>query len=127
MTWLIFLIFLGYYAYTQFFSPAPANLDQSYVTSVALVLSTTAIVPFFISYLVTRATQLSGRVPAVMIAFVSTIGLSVFGYWLLWKYAPGIHGLNRPTVEEVLQMGLLPGVIMGAILAADSMFRRRFA
>jgi hypothetical protein len=126
MTWLIFLIFLGYYAYMQYFSPAPATIDQPYVTSALFVLSLTAIVPFFISYLLTRATQLSGRVPAVMIAFVSSIGLSVFGYWIVWKYFGGVADMRKP-VEEALKMGLMPGVVMGTILAADSLFRRRFA
>lgn len=124
MTWLIFLIFLCYYAWQQFFSPPPADLDQRFVMGALLVLSLTVIVPFFISYMFTRATQMSGRVPAVLMGFVSALGLSVFGYWVVWKYFSGVAPM-RPTIEEALMMGLIPGLALGAILALDSLFRRR--
>ncbi|MBL9095598.1 MAG: hypothetical protein JNK07_01620 [Alphaproteobacteria bacterium] len=124
MTWLIFLIFLGYYAWQQFFSPPPPDLDQRFVMGALLVLSLTVIVPFFISYIFTRATQMSGRVPAILMGFVSALGLSVFGYWIVWKYFAGVAPM-RPTIEEALMMGLLPGLVLGTILALDSLFRRR--
>lgn len=124
MTWLIFLIFLAYYGWQQYFSPPPAAVDQPYVMSALLVLSLTVIGPFFISYLITRATQITGRVPAIMIGFVSALGLSVFGYWVVWKYFGGVSDMRLP-IEEALKMGLIPGLAMGAILAADSLFRRR--
>ena len=123
MTWLIFLIFLGYYGYQQYFSPPPANIDQPYVQSALLVLSLTVIAPFFISYMFARATQISGRVPAILLGFVTAVGLSVFGYWVVWKYFGGVADMRLP-IEQVLRMGLVPGLAMGAILALDSMFRR---
>ncbi len=127
MTWLLFLIFLGYYGYQKYVAGvAPGAIDQSYVMNALLVLSLTAIGPFFVSYVITRATQISGRVPGVLIAFVSAIGLSVFGYWVVWKYFGGVADLRMP-VEQALRLGLIPGVVMGAILALDSMFRRRGA
>ncbi len=70
-----------------------------------------------------RATQLTGRVPAILLGFVSAIGLSVFGYWVVWKYFSGLSLVPVP-IETALQMGLIPGAIMGLILAADSLFRR---
>jgi hypothetical protein len=124
MTWLIFLIFLAYYGWQQYFTPPPANVDQPFLTSALLVLSLTVIAPFFISYAFTRATQMTGRVPAIMIGFLSAIGLSVFGYWLVWKYFGGVADMRVP-VEQALRMGLIPGAAMGAILALDSLFRRR--
>lgn len=124
MTWLIFLIFLGYYGWQQYFSPAPSSIDQAYVQSALLVLSLTVIAPFFIAYMFTRATQLSGRVPAILLGFVTAVGLSVFGYWIVWRYFGGVTDMRLP-VEQALRMGLVPGVAMGAILALDSLFRRR--
>jgi hypothetical protein len=124
MTWLIFLIFLGYYGYQQYFVSPPAAVDQPYVQSALLVLSLTVVAPFFIAYMFTRATQLTGRVPAILLGFVTAVGLSVFGYWLVWKYFGGVAGMRMP-VEQALRMGLVPGLAMGAILALDSLFRRR--
>jgi Na+/H+-translocating membrane pyrophosphatase len=123
MTWLFFLIFLGVYAYQQYFSPAPTTVDQPFVMNALLVLSITVIAPFFISYFFTRATQMTGRVPAILLGFISAIGLSVFGYWIVWKYFSGLS-LQPVPIETALQMGLIPGVIMGIILATDSLFRR---
>jgi hypothetical protein len=123
MTWLIFLIFLGFYGYQQYFTPPPTTVDQPFVMNALLVLSITVIAPFFIAYLFTRATQLTGRVPAILLGFVSAIGLSVFGYWVVWKYFSGLSLVPVP-IETALQMGLIPGAIMGLILAADSLFRR---
>ena len=88
-----------------------------------LVLSITVIAPFFISYLFTRATQLTGRVPAILLGFISALGLSVFGYWIIWKYFGGV-GDMRVSIETALKMGLIPGAAMGVILAMDSLFRR---
>jgi hypothetical protein len=124
MTWLLFLIFLAYAGYQKYTAVPPSAIDQPYVTSALLVLSLTAIAPFFVSYLITRATQISGRVPAIMIAFVSAIGLSVFGYWVVWRYFGGVADMRLP-IEQALQLGLIPGVVMGLILALDTMFRRR--
>jgi hypothetical protein len=90
----------------------------------ALVLAITAVAPFFISYLLTRATQLSGRTPAIMIGFVSAVALSVVGYGIVWTYYGGVVDLRVP-MQDALKLGLVPGLIMGAILAADSLFRRR--
>jgi hypothetical protein len=124
MTWLIFLIFLGYYGYQQYFVSPAAAVDQPYVQGALLVLSLTVVAPFFIAYMFTRATQLTGRVPAILLGFVTAVGLSVFGYWLVWKYFGGVADMRMP-VEQALLMGLVPGLAMGAILALDSLFRRR--
>ena len=124
MTWLLFLIFFGYYAYQQYFQNATGPVDQAYVMDVVKVLSVTMVAPFFISYMFTRATQLTGRVPAMLLGFAMALGLSVFGYWIVWKYFGGAPGM-RPSVEAALRMGLIPGAAMGLILALDSMFRRR--
>ena len=123
MTWLLFLIFLGVFGYQQYFTPPPTDVDQRFLTNALVVLSITVIAPFFVSYLFTRATQMTGRVPAILLGFISAIGLSVFGYWIVWKYFSGLS-LQPVPVETALQMGLIPGVIMGVILATDSLFRR---
>lgn len=123
MTWLLFLIYLGYTGYQKYFAAGQAA-DQSYVTNALLVLSVTMIGPFFVSYLMTRATQLTGRVPAILLGFISAISLSVLGYWALWKFFSGVADMRVP-VEQALQLGLIPGAVMGAILAVDSMLRRR--
>lgn len=123
MTWLLFLIYLGYTGYQKYFAAGQAA-DQSYVTNALLVLSVTMIGPFFVSYLMTRATQLTGRVPAILLGFISAISLSVLGYWALWKFFSGVADMRVP-VEQALQLGLIPGAVMGAILAIDSMLRRR--
>jgi len=123
MTWLFFLIFLGVYGWQQYFTPPPTTVDQPFITNALLVLSITVIAPFFVSYLFTRATQMTGRVPAILLGFISAIGLSVFGYWIVWKYFSGLS-LQPVPIETALQMGLIPGVIMGLILAMDSLFRR---
>lgn len=123
MTWLIFLAYLGYTGYQKYFAAGQAA-DQAYVTNALLVLSITMIGPFFLSYFMTRATQLTGRTPAVLLGFISAISLSVLGYWVLWKFFSGVADMRVP-VEQALQFGLIPGAIMGAILALDSLFRRR--
>ncbi|MDZ4867272.1 MAG: hypothetical protein SGI91_08140 [Alphaproteobacteria bacterium] len=123
MTWLFFLIFLAVFGYQQYFTPPPATVDQPFLVSALTVLSITVIAPFFISYLFTRATQMTGRVPAILLGFISAIGLSVFGYWVVWKYFGGVGDMRVP-IETALKMGLIPGVIMGVILATDSLFRR---
>ncbi len=124
MTWLIFLIFLGYHTYITYFSPPPATIDQPFVMSALLVLSITVIVPFFISYMLTRATQLSGRAPAIMLGFIASLSLSMLGYWIIWRYFGGLPDVRIP-VQEVLKLGLMPGLIMGAILAGDTLLRGR--
>ena len=123
MTWLLFLAFLGYYGYQKYIVGGPATLDQPYVTSAMLVLSITVIAPFFISYLLTRATQLTGRTPALLLGFISAVTLSVVGYWVVWRYFGGVADMRMP-IEQALKLGLVPGLAMGAILAFDSIFRR---
>ena len=123
MTWLLFLAYLGYTAWQKYFSAGQAA-DQSYVLNAAIVLSITMVVPFFISWLFTRATLLTGRTPAIILGFVFSISLSVAGYWVLWKFFSGISDSRLP-VEQALQLGLLPGLIMGLILAIGSFLTRR--
>jgi len=123
MTWLLFLAYLGYTAWQKYFSAGQAA-DQSYVMNAAIVLSITMVVPFFISWLFTRATLLTGRTPAIILGFVLSISLSVAGYWVLWKFFSGISDIRLP-VEQALQLGLLPGLIMGLILAIGSFLTRR--
>ncbi len=122
MTWLLFLAYLGYTAYQKYFA-AGQSADQPYVMGALLVMSITMIGPFFVSYFLTRATQVSGRSPAVLLGFVSAISLSVVGYWAVWKYFSGVADMRVP-IEQALQLGLIPGVVMGMILAFDSVFRR---
>ena len=76
-----------------------------------------------VSYLLTRATQLTGRTPALLLGFISAVTLSVVGYWVVWRYFGGVAGMRMP-VEQALMLGLVPGLAMGAILAFDSIFRR---
>lgn len=123
MTWLLFLAFLGYYGYQKYVVGGPATLDQPYIMQSLLVLSITVIGPFFVSYLLTRATQLTGRTPALLLGFVSAMTLSVVGYWIVWRYFGGVADMRMP-VEQALKLGLIPGLAMGAILAFDSIFRR---
>ena len=123
MTWLLFLAYLGYTAWQKYFSAGQAA-DQSYVLNAAIVLSITMVVPFCISWLFTRATLLTGRTPAIILGFVFSISLSVAGYWVLWKFFSGISDIRLP-VEQALQLGLLPGLIMGLILAIGSFLTRR--
>lgn len=123
MTWLLFLAFLGYYGYQKYIVGGPASLDQPYIMQALLVLSITVIGPFFVSYLLTRATQLTGRTPALLLGFISAVTLSVAGYWVVWRYFGGVADMRMP-VEQALMLGLVPGLAMGAILAFDSIFRR---
>lgn len=123
MTWLLFLAYLGYTAWQKYFAAGQA-VEQSYVMKAALVLSVTLIGPFFVSYLFTRATQLSGRTPAILLGFIMAVTLSVLGNWVLWKYFSGVSDMRIP-VEQALQLGLIPGLVMGIILAVDSFLRRR--
>jgi len=124
MTWLLFLVFLGYAGYEKIAAVPPDAVDKPFLMGAALVLAITAVAPFFISYLLTRATQLSGRTPAIMIGFISAVALSVVGYGIVWTYYGGVVDLRVP-MQDALKLGLVPGLIMGAILAADSLFRRR--
>ena len=121
MTWLLFLAYLGYTAYQKYFAAGQAA-DQPYVMSALLVMSITMIGPFFVSYFLTRATQITGRTPAVLLGFVSAVSLSVVGYWAIWKFFSGVADMRVP-IEQALQLGLIPGVVMGMILALDSVFR----
>ena len=123
MTWLLFLAYLGYTAWQKYFAAGQA-VEQAYVMNAALVLSVTMIGPFFVSYLFTRATQLSGRTPAILLGFIMAVSLSVLGYWILWKYFSGVSDMRVP-VEQALKLGLIPGLVMGIILAVDSFMRRR--
>jgi hypothetical protein len=122
MTWLLFLVYLGYSTWQKYFSAGQAA-DQSYLLNAALVLSITMIAPFFVSYILTRATQHTGKVPAIMLGFIASVSLSVLGYWTLWKYFSGVTDMRVP-VEQALQLGLIPGAVMGVILALDSILRR---
>jgi uncharacterized membrane protein len=122
MSWLLFFAYLGYTAWQKYFSAGQA-VDQASVMNAALVLSITMIVPFFVSWLFTRATLLTGRTPAILIGFILSVSLSVLGYWILWRYFSGVSDIRLP-VEQVLQLGLLPGAIMGLILAAGTFLRR---
>ena len=123
MTWLLFLIFLGYYGYQQYYLGVSAPMDQANINAALLMLSLTAIGPFFVSYFLARATQLTGRTPAILLGFVSAMTLSLVGAWVAWKYFGGV-GPMRVSVEDALKFGLIPGVAIGLILAVDSLFRR---
>jgi len=125
MTWLLFLIFLAYYGYQQFIATAQGDLDQTRIMTAFVVLSATMIVPFFISYFLARATQLTGRTPAILLGFVSAVTLSVVGYYVVWRYFGNAAGSG--SLQEVLKLGLVPGLAMGTILALDSIFRRSAA
>ena len=126
MTWLLFLIFLAYYGYQQYYLGVSAPLEQANVQAALLMLSLTAIGPFFVSYALTRATQITGRAPAVLLGFISAMTLSLVGAWVAWKYFGGV-GPMRVSIEEGLKLGLVPGAAIGVILAIDSLFRRRTA
>lgn len=126
MTWLLFLAFLGYYGYQQYFMGVEAPFEQANIQAALLMLSLTAIGPFFVSYALTRATQITGRAPAVLLGFISSMTLALVGAWVAWKYFGGV-GPMRVTIEEGLKLGLVPGAAMGIILAIDSLFRRRHA
>jgi Na+(H+)/acetate symporter ActP len=123
MTWFLFIAFLGYTAWQRYFSAGQAA-DQAYVTNAAFVLAITMVLPFLVSWLFTRATLLTGRTPALLIGFIMSVSLSVTGYWVLWKYFSGVSDMRLP-VEQALMMGLLPGLIMGLILAAGTLLTRR--
>ena len=123
MTWLLFLAYLGYTAWQKYVA-AGQVADQSFVMNAALVLSITMIVPFFVSWLFTRATLLTGRTPAILQGLIMSVSMSVLGYWILWKYFSGVSDIRVP-VEEALKLGLLPGLIMGIILAAGTFLQRR--
>jgi hypothetical protein len=123
MTWLLFLAFLGYSGYQKVAAVPGGTVDQPTIMNALTVLAITAVAPFFISYLFTRATQLTGRTPAILIGFISAISLSVVGYWVVWRYMGGIADMRVP-VEDALKLGLIPGLAMGLILAVDSIFRR---
>lgn len=123
MTWLLFLAYLGYTAWQRYFSTGQVA-DQAYLTNAAFVLSITMVLPFLVSWLFTRATLLTGRTPALLIGFILSVSLSVTGYWVLWRYFSGVSDIRLP-VEQVLMMGLMPGLIMGLILAAGTMLTRR--
>lgn len=123
MSWLLFLVYLAYTAWQKYFSAGQAA-EQSYIMNAAVVLSITMIVPFFVSWLFTRATLLTGRTPAILLGFVMSVSLSVLGYWILWRYFSGVSDIRLP-VEEALKLGLLPGLVMGLILAAGTFLRRR--
>lgn len=124
MSWLLFLAYLAYTGYSKYYVTAPANPDQPYIMNALLVLSATLIVPFFISYLFTRATHITGRVPAIMLGFIASVVLSVAGYYVLWRYFGGVAD-TRMGLQDALRLGLVPGLIMGAILAAGTFFRSR--
>ena len=123
MTWLLFLIYLAYAGYQKYTAVPASSVDQPYIMGAALILAMTAVAPFFVSYLLTRATQVSGRTPAIMIGFLSAVSLSIIGYGLVWKYYGGVVALPA-TFEDTLKLGLIPGLAMGLILAVDSIFRR---
>jgi hypothetical protein len=61
-----------------------------------------------------------------MLGFISSLSLSMLGYWAVWRYFGGIAEMRLP-IQDVLQMGLIPGLVMGAILAGDSLLRRSHA
>ena len=123
MAWILFIAFLGYYGYQQYFLGVSEPMDEQHMKNAALMLSLTVIGPFFVSYFFTRATQLTGRAPAIMLGFIASLTLSLVGAWAAWKFFGGI-GAMRVPLEEALRLGVVPGVAMGIILAIDSLFRR---
>jgi hypothetical protein len=122
MTWLLFLFFLIYAAYEKV-AAAPAPIEKPFLMAQAFVLAATVIAPFFAAYILTRATQFSGRTPAVMIGFIVALSLSVAGYGVLWKFYGDVIELPA-GLGTTLKLGLVPGFVMGTILAVDSFFRR---
>ena len=123
MTWLMFLAFLAYYGYQNYVVGIAEPMDQMHVRNAALMLSLTAIGPFVVSYMFTRATQLTGRTPAILLGFIFSMGLSLAGAWAAWKFFGGIDTMRVP-LEQALRLGVVPGAAIGMILAIDSLFRR---
>jgi hypothetical protein len=126
MTWLLFLAFVAYQGYQQYFIGVSDPTDQQLLKNAFLMLSLTMVGPFFVSYLFTRATQLTGRTPAILLGFISSLTLAFVGAWAAWKFFGGIETMRIP-LEQALRGAIVPGVGMGLILAIDSLFRRRTA
>jgi hypothetical protein len=122
MSWLLFLAYLGYTAYSKYYVTAPASPDQPYITNALIVLSATLIVPFFVSYLFTRATHITGRTPAIMLGFIASVVLAVAGSYVFDRY---LDGTTSADLQQAVRLALVPGLIMGAILAAGTFFRSR--
>jgi hypothetical protein len=59
-----------------------------------------------------------------MLGFISSVVLSVAGYYVLWRYFGGVAD-TRMDLQDALRLGLVPGLIMGAILAVGTFFQHR--
>lgn len=116
MMWAVFAVFLaGYAAIKVFAVPEAARaLDREYLTSTAIVVVTTAVVPFLLVRLATRRFHRTTR--SVGVSLLAGAMLSVAGYATFWVAFIG-PSADGPAMLEVARRGVVPGLIIGAIAA----------
>jgi hypothetical protein len=116
-----FAIFLVVYSYFKYVA-VPSMMGQTtYIITTSLVVLMTAIIPFYVTYFLTKKASSPSRyvLASLMPLILSGIGLSIYFYLFIAPNAPGMG------VAQVLPRAILPGLVMGAILLAAMFIQNR--
>lgn len=114
--WILYGLFLVGYAGVKVMAvpEAAAALDPGYLRSTATVTVMTGVAPFMVAWLLVRGRPLT--VARMALGVLVAMTLCVVGYAGFWYFFIPADPAIRPPLAAVAQRGLLPGLVMGAIL-----------
>lgn len=116
--WIASLVFFVVYAAQKYLAVPQDGFNLSYIISTGIVVLLTALVPFLVALFVsTRGTKPVN----VVTGLAAPVLLSGVGFWAYWQFfilgfAPDV------PLSQVLPRALMPGLIMGALLAFRALF-----
>jgi lipoprotein signal peptidase len=118
---ILFLVFLVIYSVLKYQAVPELMGQATYMQTTAIMVILTAVLPYGIGFFLTRKT--SGNTQ-ILLAFVTPlilciVGLATYFYIYIAPNAPGL------AVTKVLPRAILPGLIMGAILAVPIYLKRK--
>ena len=116
-----FLVFLLIYSIFKYRAVPDLMGQPAYIKSTAILVVLTAILPYFLSHFVSRKVTGNRQLmtAAILPLILCTAGLACFFYVFI---APNVPGMS---VTQVLPRAIVPGLVMGAILALPSFMHRK--
>lgn len=109
LAYVVFLVFYG----AQKYLAVPEQMGElTYTWTTALMVVLTAVIPFFVSYILIPRLDRMGAllIGALLPLILSGVGLTIYYYGFIARYVPDI------ALTDVLPRALAPGIIMGLIL-----------
>ena len=107
-----FILFLAIYSYIKYTAMPNLMGSSQYILTTMLVVLLTAIIPYIVTYILTRKGGSLGQymTAGLLPLLLCAAGLATYFYLFIAPNAPGM------SVTEVLPRAVVPGLVMGVIL-----------